>query len=464
MKRLATIVSLLLLGSTGTVAAQTPGAPFLEEMTWTEVRDAIAAGKTAVIVPIGGVEQNGLHIILGKHNYSVRAAAELMAGRVNALVAPTVEYVPEGDYNRPNFGRMPGTISNPSPSYDALLDAIARSLVVHGFTDVLFIGDSGSDQNGMTAVADKINAEWAGTGKRVYALRDYYEKGREHLFAWLLAQYGYDAETVGSHAGIVGTSQIMYVKPEGIRRDKMVADPALGVRGDPNKSTPEIGRMILEFKANAGMLQYQALKAAANRPTEASRPQSQGQTVLDNAYVSVTRDGAPCAAGTGAQCGDRVIVAMEDVQLRVGGAVRALRRGGIAVFRPGEAFQAPAAGHYYEVAFKPSRPPVQSPPEAIPPPGENVLLHDADRFFVFEEKLPVGGYRERHGHSQRVVIQLNATRLQQKPDGQPEVTRDIVPDRPSFNEAIMHDTRNVGDLPLHGIVIEFKRERAQTTR
>jgi creatinine amidohydrolase len=463
MKRIAMLLSLVcLLVVPAAARAQTPGAPFLEEMTWTEVRDAIAAGKTAVIVPIGGVEQNGLHIILGKHNYSVKAAAGLMAERLNALVAPTVEYVPEGDYNRPNFGRMPGTISNPSPSYDALLDAIARSLAVHGFTDVLFIGDSGSDQNGMTAVADKINAEWAGTGKRVYALRDYYEKGREHLFAWLLAQYGYDAETVGSHAGIVGTSQIMYVKPEGIRHDKMVSDPALGVRGDPSKSTPEIGRMILEFKANAAILQYRAVKAEAGRTTAA--PQPQGRTVLENDYVKVTQDGVPCASAATAGCGDRVVVAMADLQLRSGGTQRAMTRGNVAVFGPGQSYEAPTGGTYYEVAFKPNRPPVKSPAEAIAPPGNNVLLHDGESFFVFQERLPVGGYRERHGHSQRVVIQLNNTRLQQKPDGQPEVTRDIVAARPSFNEAVMHDTRNVGDQPLLGIVIEFKPERRQTTR
>ena len=196
------------------------------------------------------------------------------------------------------------------------------------------------------------------------------------------------------------------------------------------------------------------------------RPHSQAApspTVLDNAYVTVTRDAAPCAAAS-VRCVDRVIVAMADVEVRSGGARRALERGKVAVFGAGESYEPPAGVHYYEVAFKPDHPAVQSPPGELIPPDQNVTLYDGPWFFVFEEKLPVGGYRARHGHSQRVVVQLNATRLQQQPDGQPEVTRDIVPDRPAFNEAIIHDTRNVGDLPLHGVVIELKPEKSARPR
>jgi hypothetical protein len=76
---------------------------------------------------------------------------------------------------------------------------------------------------------------------------------------------------------------------------------------------------------------------------------------------------------------------------------------------------------------------------------------------VFEERLPVGEERGRHGHSQRVVIQLNKTKLLQKPDGEPEVTREIEPNRVTFNQAVVHTTKNVGELPLRGVVIEFKK-------
>ena len=70
------------------------------------------AGKTTVIVPTGGTEKNGYHMVIGKHNYVVAYAANLMARRLkNALVAPTLQYVPEGDPDRQNAGRDLGAVA-----------------------------------------------------------------------------------------------------------------------------------------------------------------------------------------------------------------------------------------------------------------------------------------------------------------------------------------------------------------
>lgn len=241
-------------------------APFLEGMTWTEVRDAIQSGKRAVIVPTGGTEQNGPHMVLGKHNYIVTFAAGVIAERLgNALVAPTVQYVPEGNIDAPNFADKPGVISHPSPAYDDLLDAAARSLKAHGFTEILLIGDSGGNQQGLTNVAARLNAEWAGSGVRVYALTDYYQKSRVELRAWLLEKFGYDAATAGSHAGITDTSQLLYIFPDGIRRDRLMPNgggPNSGVSGDPTKATADIGRQAIEFKVNAAIAQYRTLRGA----------------------------------------------------------------------------------------------------------------------------------------------------------------------------------------------------------
>ncbi len=240
------------------------GEPFIEAMTWTEVRDAVAAGKKTIIIPIGGTEQNGPHMILGKHNYIVTfAAGEIARVLGNALVAPTLQYVPEGDYNRAGFGDKPGVISLPSPSYDRLLDAAVRSLKVHGFTDILLIGDSGGNQAGMTAVANAVNAEWAGSGVRVYALVDYYQKGRILIRDYLQQKYGWDNATVGSHAGTSDTSQLLYVHAAGIRTNKLApsgGSPTSGVNGDPTKASAEIGKVAIDFKVNAAVEQYRAMK------------------------------------------------------------------------------------------------------------------------------------------------------------------------------------------------------------
>lgn len=266
------LASALLLGSlwmTGEADAQSPGHPYIEQMTWTEIRDAMAAGTTRVIVPTGGTEQNGPHMVMGKHNYIVTFAAGQLATELgNTLVAPTVAWVPEGSYEREGFGDKPGVITNPSPSYNNLLEAAVRSLQSHGFTEILFIGDSGGNQGGMEEVATRLGAEWADTGTKVFALVDFYRKGQEYYRSWLQAEYGYDMAQIGSHAGITDTSAVMYVFPDGVRNDRRMPGggrPDAGVTGDPSLASPDIGRVVVNFKVIAARQQYEALTAPPRR-------------------------------------------------------------------------------------------------------------------------------------------------------------------------------------------------------
>ena len=76
-----------------------PNTVWLEEMTWIDVRDALKAGKTNVIVPTGGMEPNGVWLVTGKHNYVLHANCEAIARKMgNALCAPIVKFVPEGEH------------------------------------------------------------------------------------------------------------------------------------------------------------------------------------------------------------------------------------------------------------------------------------------------------------------------------------------------------------------------------
>jgi hypothetical protein len=184
---------------------------------------------------------------------------------------------------------------------------------------------------------------------------------------------------------------------------------------------------------------------------------------LDNDYVRVTRNAAPCAMAAPPDCGDRVLVALGEIMLRADGMRRKMIRGDIAVFGQGQTHEPPVGGPFFEVAIKPNHPPVQSPKEMIAP-DKNAMRHEGEKFFIFEERLAPGETRARHSHSQRVVIQLNRTRLQQWPEGEAELLRDIEPDRAGFNQAVIHVVKNVGQLPLRGIVIEFRPEGKTSTR
>ena len=79
----------LLLICAGRAFAQAPDTVLLEELTWTELRELIGSKTTTIIVPVGGTEQNGPHMTLGKHNVRVKVLSEKIArGLGHTLVAP----------------------------------------------------------------------------------------------------------------------------------------------------------------------------------------------------------------------------------------------------------------------------------------------------------------------------------------------------------------------------------------
>jgi len=160
---------LLLLAVVTDVPAAPAATVFVDDLTWPELRDEVRAGRTTLIIPIGGTEQNGPHMVLGKHNARAKALAGKIAQTLgNALVAPVLAYVPEGNVEPPTAHmRFPGTITVPEGAFEQVVASAARSFKVNGFKDIVMIGDSGGNQKGMGAVADMLNKEWAGSGVRV---------------------------------------------------------------------------------------------------------------------------------------------------------------------------------------------------------------------------------------------------------------------------------------------------------
>jgi creatinine amidohydrolase len=155
---------------------RTPDTVWIEEMTWMDVRDAMKAGKRTIIIPTGGIEPNGPWLAMGKHNYVLRANCNAIARKLgNALCAPIVKFVPEGDYTTKS-GHMAtvGTITMREETYRAILEDIARSLQAHGFDTIILIGDSGGNQAGQKAVAEKLSAQWVGKTS-VLHIPEYYD-------------------------------------------------------------------------------------------------------------------------------------------------------------------------------------------------------------------------------------------------------------------------------------------------
>jgi creatinine amidohydrolase len=233
-------------------AAHAAGTVFLEELTWTELRAEIAAGRTTILVPVGGTEQNGPHMVLGKHNVRVRALAGRIAAALgNALVAPVVAYVPEGTVDPPaSHMRFPGTITVSDDTFVKVLESAGRSFRLHGFRNVVFIGDHGGYQKDLRLAAERLNREWAGTPVRALALDEYY-RVTETTYRKALQGRGFTDDEIGTHAGLADTSLALAIDPRLVRADQLKSDrkPVLadGAYGDPRRATAELGQIGVDL-------------------------------------------------------------------------------------------------------------------------------------------------------------------------------------------------------------------------
>ena len=263
MSRLLVRLALLMCLPAAVLAAAPAASPHIEDMTWTELRDRLQAGATTVLVPIGGTEQNGPHMALGKHNVRVRALAARIAQRLgNAVVAPVLAYVPEASITPPAAHmRFTGTISIPEPAFEAVLEATARSFCQHGFRDVVFIGDHGGYQKNEEHVAERLNRDVAARPAcRAHALVDYYRITQTAYIDALKAR-GFSAEEIGTHAGVADTSLMLaidasLVRPEALKRK---AGAPEGVYGDPRRASAEAGQAGVDLIIETSVTKIRAL-------------------------------------------------------------------------------------------------------------------------------------------------------------------------------------------------------------
>jgi creatinine amidohydrolase len=251
--RFTSLVLLWALASGWSLAAQAVSAPgqsvFVEALSWTDLKAQQARGVDTVLVPIGGTEQNGPHMVLGKHNVRVKVLAGQIAQKLGrAVVAPVLAYVPEGSITPPAAHmRFTGTISISSEAFESVLTSTAKSFKQHGFRYVVFMGDHGGYQKSQEKVAARLNKDWAKEGgSKALALTQYYEVAQEP-YNQLLREKGYATAEIGTHAGLADTALAMAVDPALVYPERLVqaaqAGRAQGVLGDPRRATPALGQL-----------------------------------------------------------------------------------------------------------------------------------------------------------------------------------------------------------------------------
>jgi sterol desaturase/sphingolipid hydroxylase (fatty acid hydroxylase superfamily)/creatinine amidohydrolase/Fe(II)-dependent formamide hydrolase-like protein len=242
---------------------------FIENLTWVELSAAVAAGTRTAIVPTGGMEQNGPHMAIGKHNVIVRFTAGEIARRLGqAVVAPVVPYVPEGGFAPPT-GHMtyPGTVGVSPETFAAVLRDVAQSLALAGFTLICFVGDHGDAQAVQDQVAASLSSAWQVQGVHVANLGRYYAANGQE--AWLKGE-GFSAAEIGRHAGLLDTAELMALAPTDVRAGLLSPHvwPAgnTGVAGDPSRASGEVGAILLELKIRAGVAEARDILAKLQAP------------------------------------------------------------------------------------------------------------------------------------------------------------------------------------------------------
>ena len=249
-----------------------------EELTSMEIRDAVRAGTTTIIIGTGGVEQNGPYVAGGKHNYVLQTVLPYIARAIGrSLLAPIVKFVPEGNIEPVVSGHMAyaGTISVEEATFEALLSDISRSYKAHGFLDIVLLGDSGGNQTGMENVADALNRTWSGERARVHYLREYYFEDQwsyKYLKSLGITQIdrtpppGQPEDRPadwrnGIHDDIYYESQIAVQDPKHIRMEQRLKAGLFSLHSvelAPISRTVEIGQKLAAYRADITAKAFQA--------------------------------------------------------------------------------------------------------------------------------------------------------------------------------------------------------------
>lgn len=233
---------------------------WIEELTWMEVRDAMAAGKTTAIIAAGSTEQNGPYVPTGKHVYVLRATAEAIARSLGtALVAPMIPFEPGA------ASSTPGTLQLRPETYEALIEDEAEGLKANGFAHVVLIGDSGGNQRGLANVAKKLSAAWAGSRTTIHFIPEYYDSWEAADAAW--ASLGVPKTLdEGLHDDYSVNAIIATVDPGKIRFEERRASGKASINGQsllPIETTVANGRALVDIRAKRAV---EAIRKALATP------------------------------------------------------------------------------------------------------------------------------------------------------------------------------------------------------
>jgi creatinine amidohydrolase len=174
----------------------------LMEMTWSEVKEALKETNVAII-PVGSIEQHGLHLPLGTDYFQAIELAKRVAEKTAALVAPVILC----GHSQHHMG-FPGTISLKPETLAQVIFEACQSLGRHGFNKIIILNTHGGNDVACSFAAQKVNTELDASAVFFGA-----ESFMKHIPPNLI-------ETIDLHAGVDETSSMLVLNPEKVRLER----------------------------------------------------------------------------------------------------------------------------------------------------------------------------------------------------------------------------------------------------
>ena len=191
----------------------------MERMTQDEIARTIEDGRL-VILPTGATEAHGPHMPTDTDTHQAGHVAYLLARRLGAVVAPTVNYGVSK-----TFENFPGTISLSIPLYQDLVYEVGMALVKMGYTRLLILNGNRPNGTSNDAVARRLQDDLDAQSNFMVTAVSYWEPGADAIHALRKSEVG----GMG-HAGEFETSFQLAVRPDLVKMDRLegVHTPLVG--------------------------------------------------------------------------------------------------------------------------------------------------------------------------------------------------------------------------------------------
>jgi creatinine amidohydrolase len=211
----------------------------------------------------GTMESNGPYLTTGKHNHVLKVTGDAIARTLGkTLIAPIVMM----DGGNPETTTQPGRLVLSPSTLQAVLKDMAMSLKSQGFTEVFFLGDSGSNQRTLAAVATDLAKLWAGQGILVAHIPEYYNYGDVLKYQnEVLGMVELNKDLDGYHDDYYISSLIMNDHPRHVRYDERVKVSLDHINSLPLKleEALTIGKKLAQFRADVTVAAIQKRREAA---------------------------------------------------------------------------------------------------------------------------------------------------------------------------------------------------------